>query len=86
MFYRIDANGNDYIGGLKASDGLALSYEHVQSEASAEWIIVHTLGKYPSVSIIDSDGYETHAGVSYTTKNSLIIHFAEATTGTAVCN
>ena len=86
MFYRIDNNGNDYVGGLEPTDGVGLSYEHVQTDASDEWIVIHNLGKYPSVSIRDADGYETHAGVNYTTKNSLIIHFANAETGIAVCN
>ena len=83
MFYRIDNNGNDYVGGITAED---VSYEHVQTDASDEWTVIHNLGKYPSVSIIDADGNETHAGVNYTTKNSLIIHFANAETGIAVCN
>jgi hypothetical protein len=83
MFYRIDNNGNDYVGGITAED---VSYEHVQTDASDEWIVIHNLGKYPSVSIRDADGYETHAGIKHTSKNSLIIHFANAETGIAVCN
>ena len=30
MFYRIDNNGNDYVGGITAED---VSYEHVQTDA-----------------------------------------------------
>ena len=83
MFYRLVNNGNDYVGGITAED---VSYEHVQTDASDEWIVIHNLGKYPSVSIRDADGYETHAGIQYTSKNSLIILFANAETGIAVCN
>jgi hypothetical protein len=40
-------------GGGGGSDAY---YRHVQSVAAAVWTVVHNLGKFPSVSVVDSTG------------------------------
>lgn len=62
------------------------NYTHKQTEASNEWIIVHNLNKYPSVSIIDSAGDEVIGNVHYDSSNQVTITFTGAFKGTATLN
>ena len=62
------------------------NYVHKQTEASAEWIIVHNLNKYPAVSIIDSAGDEVVGNVHYDSVNQVTITFTGAFKGTATLN
>jgi hypothetical protein len=62
------------------------NYVHVQDTASASWVITHNLGKYPSVTIVDSAGDEVEASVEHNSINSLTITFAAENSGKAYCN
>lgn len=75
-------NGND----VGASNGDDKNYFHVQSTASTEWIINHNLGKYPSVTVIDSAGTEVNGEVNYTSLNTVTIKFSAAFSGKATLN
>lgn len=48
--------------------------------------ITHNLGKYPSVSVIDSAGDEVEGYVEYTGPNTLLIRFTGSFTGIATLN
>lgn len=63
------------------------TYVHYQITPSNSWTVVHGLGKYPAVDVIDSagsrvDGYE----VVYSDSNSLIIDTGVPFSGRAICN
>jgi len=57
-----------------------------QATASVKWTIEHSLGKYPSVTILDASGEEVVADVKHTDENTLEINFVEALSGKAILN
>lgn len=69
-----------------AGSGVDLHYTHTQSVASATWNVVHNLGKFPSVSVVDSAGNMWVSDVYYINANSLTISFAAAFGGVAYIN
>lgn len=71
------------IGGSGSGD---LTYVHNQSTASATWNITHNLGKYPSISVVDSAGNDVVGDYDYTGINSVKLTFAGAFSGKAYLN
>lgn len=61
-------------------------YEHQQSVASNTWVIVHGLGKYPSVICFDSSHDEIEGGVTYQGLNQVTVAFSSPTGGYAYLN
>jgi N-acetylneuraminic acid mutarotase len=61
-------------------------YVHTQTIAAAVWTIVHNLGKYPSVSIVDSANDEVIGEVNYTNVNQVVVTFSAAFSGKAFLN
>ena len=49
------------------------TYIHEQNTASDRWEIIHKLGKYPSVTVVDSAGNEVTTSVQYIDKNICIV-------------
>ena len=72
--------------GSVSSDGGDLSFEHNQSAASSTWLITHNLGKYPSVSVVDTAGSFVVGVVEYVNLNYLEIKFNAAFSGYAYIN
>ena len=62
------------------------NYEHSQVLAATTWVIVHNLGKRPSVSVMDTSGDEVHGDVSYDTVNQVTLSFSAPFSGTAILN
>jgi len=62
------------------------NYVYVQNVASNEWIILHDLNKYPSVSIINSAGDEVIGDVHYDSLNQVTITFEGSFKGKATLN
>lgn len=50
------------------------------------WNIIHNLGKYPSITIIDSDNNHAFAKISYSNLNQVTLEFSEAVDGVAYLN
>lgn len=71
-------------GGGPSDYGKTYTYE--QSAVSDEWTIEHNMGKYPSVTVVDSAGNEIIAEVQYIDKNNLVIYMASPFKGTAYLN
>lgn len=61
-------------------------YVHNQETALIQWTITHNLGKFPSVSVVDSANDEVIGEVTYIDTNSLIIKFTAAFSGKAYLN
>lgn len=62
------------------------SYVHVQAVANTIWEIVHNLGKYPSVTVVDSSGRVVIGEVVYVTNNAITITFSAPFSGSAYMN
>ena len=75
----VTAPGPQGIAGTTAS----VFYTHVQSVASAIWTIAHNLGGEPTAVVLDSAGTQCEGTFSYPNKNTLVITFTGAFTGTA---
>ena len=68
-----------------------LAFRFVQSTAANVWTVAHNLGKYPSVSIVDSAGSLVTGEVKYLDLNTVQISFfangaPAAFGGEAYCN
>lgn len=74
------------IGGSGAGNGEGTTYVHKQIIASAEWVITHNLGRYPSVTTVDSTGREYEGDVSYDNDRRLRIVFSAPFSGEAYLN
>lgn len=62
------------------------TYYHIQSVASDNWVIVHGLNKYPSVSVINSAGDEVVGDIIYNDTNQVTIKFKGSFKGSATLN
>jgi hypothetical protein len=63
-----------------------LTYTHQQNQASADWLVTHGLGKFPSVTVIDSAGDQVDGDPVYIDQNSLRMVFSSAFSGRAFLN
>ena len=61
-------------------------YVHNQGSPSATWVIVHSLNKYPAVSIVDSAKTQVEGDIKYDSLNQLTVTFASAFSGQAFIN
>lgn len=68
------------------NNGAASFFEFSQPTAAATWDIVHNLGKYPSVSIVDNSGNIIEAHIQHIDNNNLKINFSIAFLGKAYLN
>jgi hypothetical protein len=65
------------------ADIKATYYKHDQQEPSNEWVVAHNLGKFPSVSVIDTDDSLVIGSVLYLNLNQLKISFTGSFSGKA---
>lgn len=62
------------------------NYVHTQAVASAAWVVVHGLSKFPAVQVFDSSGDQVEGNVTMISNTTLHINFAVAFAGVAYCN
>ena len=81
----VSSVGNDVISLAPFGSG---SFEYVEdfSLATATWVINHNLGKYPSVSTVDSAGSIINGAITYNNENKITVVFTSATSGKAYLN
>ena len=79
------ATGPQGIQGPQGISGDA-HYVHTQSVASAVWTITHSLGKYPSATVVDSADSEVIGDMEYISPNTITITFSGAFGGKAYLN
>ena len=75
------ATGPQGIPGLSGAN-----YVHSQAVPAATWTINHGLGRYPSVTVVDSAGSVVGGDVEYTSTNQVVIYFSAAFGGAAYLN
>lgn len=78
----LEQNGG---GGTEGGEGDKY-YFHSQDSAQAEWTIEHNLGKYPSVTVVDSAGTVVFGDVTYESDSRLKITFSAEFSGKAYLN
>lgn len=61
-------------------------YEHHQIASTSTWEIVHNMGKFPSVTILDSAGTMVIGDVTYENENKVIVKFSSSFSGRALLN
>lgn len=74
----------EYVDLAAASGDIA--YTHHQTSASREWLVCHNLGKYPSVTVVDSAGSVVVGDIAYLNTEELIIRFTSEFSGRAFLN
>ena len=62
------------------------TYIHEQNVASNTWVIVHGLGKYPSVTVVDSGNTVVVGHVAYDSPNQITLTFEASFSGKAYLN
>lgn len=71
---------------LLAQKGEAASYVFTQGTPSTTWTIVHNLGVFPSVTVVDSAGSVQIGDVLYVSANEITLTFSAAFAGKAYLN
>lgn len=66
--------------------GADKNYIHKQQSASDTWTIVHNLGKFPSITVVDSAGTVVTGEIVLQTTEQAVISFNGAFSGKAYCN
>lgn len=69
--------------GEQGIPGVTETYTFVQNVASSSWTIVHNLGAFLPVTVIDSANETVEGDVIYVDINTVILSFAAAFGGTA---
>ena len=59
------------------------TFVYKQQIAASEWVITHSLNKYPSVTVVDTASTVVYGDVEYVSKNELKITFKEGNQLTA---
>lgn len=62
------------------------SYEHTQNSPQATWVIVHNLGRHPSVVVTGFDGEFILTGYKYLDANIVEVNFTYPNSGMAYLN
>lgn len=62
------------------------TYLHVQNVPLAQWVVLHNLGKYPSVTVLDSAGNDVVGDIFHNSVTSCTLTFGSAFAGRASCN
>lgn len=72
----------DFINALLAN----YTFVHTQGVAQQEWTINHNLGKYPSVTIVNSVEQVVYGDIEYINTNTLKLSFTAGFSGKAYLN
>lgn len=74
---------NQVIVRASAGAGNTRRHEHTQGQASTTWVITHTLGGKPSVTIVDSADTYVVGDVIYNSTAQITVNFSAAFSGKA---
>ena len=62
------------------------SYVYEQMSAASVWNINHGLGRFPSITVVDSGGNEVEGSAEYIDSNNVTLTFTSPFSGTAYLN
>jgi len=71
---------------VASGGGGNVSYIHTQAVPAAVWTVNHNLGRFPSVSVVDSAGTLVFGEVRYVSNAQLTVTFSAAFGGKAYIN
>ena len=73
---------------ISIGSGADKSYVHTQGSASTTWNVSHSLGKFPSVTVVDINNVQGYGVVTHTDENNLTVTFPAGSpaAGKAYCN
>lgn len=80
-----EAGLSQFFSGLKRKF-LVDNFTFTQQGASSTWVILHSLRKKPSVTVIDDTGAVVLCDIEYTDENTVILRFSEPTAGVVYLN
>lgn len=87
LHHKPSINGVELVGDLSSRDlRIDQTFIYEQNTLSDEWVIKHNLGRFPSVSVIDSAGTVVVGGVQYLNENIIVCTFNAPFIGTAYLN
>ena len=69
--------------GPQGAPGVVVPILHEQTTPASSWLIAHGLGRLPTVTLIDEDGYSWSPDVRYVDDNTVMLFFPAPTTGKA---
>jgi hypothetical protein len=72
--------------GPPGDGGGDINFVYSQNTPQSQWVIVHNLGKFPSVSVVDSAQTHVEGDVQYDSVNQLTLSFASGFSGKAILN
>jgi phosphosulfolactate phosphohydrolase-like enzyme len=87
-----DAVANGYVGTVNewlaslVGGGIGATFVYTQSSPANNWIVNHDLDKYPSITILDTEGFQVEADVEYTSLNQVVLTFNPAFAGKVIAN
>lgn len=62
------------------------TYMHAQNDPAAVWNVAHNMGRYPSVTVVDSNFEEIYPDVKYLDSNVIRVTHGAAITGLVFIN
>lgn len=62
---------------------IAATYTHVQTTPATVWTIIHNLGYFPNVTVVDTQGEQVEGEVDFTSGSTVIVTFSAAFAGKA---
>lgn len=71
---------------IEMAKGADKNYIHKQQSASDTWTVIHNLGKFPSITVVDSAGTVVTGEIVLQTTEQAVISFNGAFSGKAYCN
>ena len=74
---------NQVVVRLASNGGNTRRHVHSQGAVSDEWIINHSLGGYPSVTVVDSAKTIVIGTVTYNSTTQVVVNFSSAFSGYA---
>jgi hypothetical protein len=85
-YYTLAADGTETELGTGGAGPSAATFVFNQLMPSASWVIDHNLGRWPSVTVIDSGNSVIIANVAYVTSDRVVVSFGSPTSGKAYLN
>lgn len=72
--------------GIPGPPGPGKTFVFLQPVAASEWVIKHNLGRFPSVTVVDSAGNTAVGAYSYINDNIVVLDFSAPFAGAAYLN
>lgn len=74
------------IAAVAAGTGNDRNFVFTQAIPATVWTVNHNLGKFPSVTVVDSDGQRVIGDEQHVNPNRVVLTFSAGFSGKAYCN